>query len=356
MIVGLRVVKTVISIGISIAVARWLHLEPAHFAGIVSMLAVQPSVYRSLRHSLSHMASALLASVAGIVAAHIFGSGVLVFVIVTLLVMAVHVRLNRTTSLTVAVIVAINTIGTSDKLSGGTAAYYQLLLVWIGMTVGTVVNAIIKPVHREREEVLLAKSEGMLRALLYYIQLDLQAGRMTPYKPDMRTQIEEVRTYIEKGKRISKLIREDLWLSRSKDPGAGELFLVYETMVERIRDLVKALQKADLTGPERLRLIRAIGIVAGGQERLMKSGKRIPLAACLGRIATSSIPSGTGSDEMDRLFPYYKAYEALADYIRELEASRSLTANRPGHQAAAVSRRQLLLRQLQQSILPKRPL
>lgn len=332
MIVGLRVVKTVIAIGISIAIARVAHLEPAHFAGVVSMLAVQPSVYRSLHHSLSHMASALFASVLGIIAALVFGSGPIVIAAVSLLVMALHVRLSRTTSLTVAVIVAINTIGTSDKLDGSTAAYYQFLLVLIGMTVGTAVNALSKPAHREREDILLAKSEGMLRALLYFIQFDMQAGKMTPYKPAMRTQIEEVRSYIEKGKQVSRLIREDRWMGRKRDAGAGELFLIYETMVERIRDLVKALQKADLTHAEAGRLIRVIGIVAKGQERLIRHGKRIPLAEHLTRISRLSTHADQG--EMLRLFPYYQAYAALADYVREMEAARTAASARIDRKAA----------------------
>jgi uncharacterized membrane protein YgaE (UPF0421/DUF939 family) len=322
MIVGLRVVKTVISIGISITLARLLHIEPAYFAGIVSMLAVQPSVYRSLHHSLSHIVSALGAAIIGITAALAFGNGVLVFAAVSLLVMALHVKLAQTSSLTVAVIVAINTIGTSDKLDGSTAAFYQFSLILIGMTVGTAVNVVLRPVHREREGMLLSKSEGMLRALLHFIRIDLQKGRMTLYKPDMKLQIEEVRTYINKGKAVSKLIQEDRWLNRSKADESQNMFLIYEKMLERIRDLVKALQKANLSDPESTHLLRVIRIVIKGQERLVKKGKRIPFMLHLGTLGVSRLTSNTEQQEMLSRYAYYQAYEALSEYLEELEACR----------------------------------
>jgi len=330
MIVGLRVLKTMIAIAISISIARLLHLKPDHFAGIISMLAVQPSVFRSLHHSLSHIASALLASLAGIAAVYLFGNGAVVIAVLSFLVMAVHVKFRHTASLTLAVIVAINTMGTSSELAGGSAAYNQLMLVLIGMTVGTAVNAIRKPMHREREEALLNKSEGMLRALLYYIRIDVSLGKITPYKPDMRSQIEEVRDYIEKGKGVSQLIREDRWLNRGTT-GEGDLFRTYETMVERIRDISKALQKADLTHPEAERLARAIDLVIRGQERVVVERKHVPFRLLQRSLHPMLKGIKPESDDIARLFPYYQAYEALSDYVRELTAlqkkqSRAVTA------------------------------
>lgn len=314
MVVGLRVMKTVISIAISISIARLLHLEPDHFAGIISMLAVQPSVYRSLKHTLSHLASALFAALLGIGAAIVIGDYSIVIAAVALLVMAIHVKLRRTESLTLAVIVAVNTIGTSDELHGN-AAYHQLMLVVIGMLVGTAVNMIRKPVHREREEVLLVKAESMLRTLLYYIQHDLMVGRMTPYKPQMRMQIEEVRSYIETGKGISALIREDRWMNRSDPVEPGELFRTYETMIERVRDIVKALEKADLASVERQRFIRAIGLTVRLQERVMQ-GRKIHAGLMLKALRPELLRAVPG-EPPHLLFPYYQAYEALSEYVEQ---------------------------------------
>ncbi|MDF2723048.1 MAG: hypothetical protein K0Q59_2723 [Paenibacillus sp.] len=316
MIVGARVIKTVISIGISITIARLMHLSPDHFAGIISMLAVQPSVYRSLKHALSHLASALLAVLLGIGAALVFGDKAIVIAIVSLLLMAIHVKIGKTASLTLAVIVTVNTIGTSDELHGN-AAYHQLMLVVIGVLVGTAVNMIHKPVHRERQEVLLLKSESMLRTLLYYVQYDLMSSRMTPYKPQMRNQLDEVRGYIESGKEISGFIREDRWINKKQaKQETGEMFRACETMLERIRDLIKALQKADLTCGERARLIRAIGLTARLQERVVH-GQKIPVGLMLKALEPASLKLGEGAAPA-QLFPYYQAYESLSEYVQEL--------------------------------------
>ncbi|MDF2814611.1 MAG: hypothetical protein K0Q81_811 [Paenibacillus sp.] len=317
MIVGLRVVKTAVSIMISISIARLLGLEPDHFAGIISMLAVQPSVYRSLRHSLTNLASALFAALLGISMVELIGSSAPLIAAVAFLVMALHVRLKQTASLPLAVIVAVNTMGTADELFGS-AAFHQIALVLIGMTVGTAVNLLRRPVHSEREEVLLSKSEAMLRTLLYYVRIDLENGRMTPYKPQMRTQLDEVRDYIEKGQAVSQLIREDRWLGKESEPGQGSRFRIYETMVERIRDLIKALQKADLTHPEAKRLIRSIDIIIRFQERML-DGKRVPFVL-LERVLqpNTSQLDPRASNVVMNVFPYYQAYEALMDYTKEL--------------------------------------
>ncbi|WP_127586228.1 aromatic acid exporter family protein [Paenibacillus koleovorans] len=322
--IGLRVVKTAVSIMISIFIARLLGLEPDHFAGIISMLAVQPSVYRSLRNSMSNLASAMFAALLGISVVELTGSSTsFLIALVAFIVMALLVRLKKTASLPLAVIITVNTMGTADELFGS-AALHQLSLVLIGMTVGTAVNMIRRPVHHEREESLLTKAETMLRALLYYVSIDVENGRMTPYKPGMRQQIDEVRSYIEKGNAVSQLIREDRWLTKATQSpsGSGERFLTYETMVERIRDLIKALEKADLTLEEAARLKRAIWLLARAQERVI-SGKRVPfrlLNKALHPDETKLVPDGKALRD---LFPYYQAYEALREYGQEMPNMRS---------------------------------
>ncbi|GIP36939.1 hypothetical protein J31TS4_02190 [Paenibacillus sp. J31TS4] len=320
MFVGMRVIKTVIAVGLSIAAARALRLDPPHFAGIVSMLAVQPSLYRSFAQAMSHMASALFAALFGIGMALLFGNSSLTIALSVLLVMALHIGLGRTISLQLAVIVGINTMGTATQLHGY-AASHQILLVLIGMTVGTAVNAVHRPVHQERQEGLLTKSESMLRTLLHFIQLDLEAGRVTPYKPIMKRQIEDIRAYIEQGHAVSGLIREDRRFTRSEEPETGSIFRSYETMIERIRDLSKALQRVDIRHAEAVRLARAIGLVLQAQERIA-SGRTIrPGRICA--VLRPVLQETAGDPESLRaLFPYYQAYEALADYTRELHAAQ----------------------------------
>ncbi|RAV14428.1 hypothetical protein DQG23_31545 [Paenibacillus contaminans] len=318
--VGLRVLKTVISVAISITLARLLRLDPAHFAGIISMLAVQPSVYRSLHHSLSHIASALFAAMLGIAVCLLLGNLSIIIAAVSFIVMAIHIKLKRTASLQLAVIVTINTMGTFSQLSGS-AAYNQFMLVLIGMIVGTVVNVIIKPVHREREEVLLAKSESMLRVLLHYVRLDLKTGQMTPYRPYMRAQIEDVRAYIEKGRAVSQLIHEDRWLRRGEEQETASLFDAYESMVERIRDMIKVLQKADLRHPEAGRLIQAITLTIHVQERLL-AGRKAPVNMLLRSLRPDESRRYDENYGLQQVFVYYQAYEALGEYLSEFAASQ----------------------------------
>jgi uncharacterized membrane protein YgaE (UPF0421/DUF939 family) len=96
----------------------------------------------------------------------------------------------------------------TKNLSFGESACNQIILVLIGIGVATLINMLHEPIHQERAELLVTRAEGMLRSLLHFMMLELEANRSISY-PIMKEQIEQVRKYIEKGKEISNIISED---------------------------------------------------------------------------------------------------------------------------------------------------
>lgn len=318
--IGARVIKTSLAVAISILLARSFALDTPQFAGIVAVLAVQPSIFRTLRHGIQQTVSAIMGAVLGAFALYAVGSSFLVMGIAALLLMALHVKIRWTNSLLVAVVIAVNTMGTTH-LSFAESALNQIALVSIGMGVGTLINLLHKPVHEERAEVLLKQSEGMLRALLHYIYLDLREHRVTPYTSVMKEQIEHVRKYIEKGKEISGLIKEDSKFRLLPPKKTFSIFHSFEAMAERIRDMSKELQKVDAHHDELAFAKKAIRLVISIQENAM-SGKPthlLPVKKAIEKRRKEMWYRQELSEDLLSKLAFYNFYGYLKEYLREIE-------------------------------------
>jgi hypothetical protein len=317
-LIGARVVKTSLAVFLSILIARSLDLHTPHFAGIIAVLSVQPSIYRSLRYGLQHTISAVMGAAAGAYCLYHLGGSAVVMGVVAFLLMAVHVWIKWTNSLLVSVVIAINTLGTTS-LFFGDSALHQLALVLIGTGVGTLINICCQPVHGSREEYHLAQSEGMLRSLLYYMYIDLVRLRVTAY-PDMRKQIDEVKMFIEKGKAVSEMIDEDNRFRRLPRMNRLILFRTYESMAERIRDISKELQKVDVTCDETAFLRKAIPVLIRVQEQAI--AKQVPhivwLKAIIDNRRQALWKEPNFLLEIPTKLAFYNLYGYLLEYLREL--------------------------------------
>lgn len=308
--IGARVVKTALAVAFAILIARLLHLHQPQFAGIVAVLSVQPSLYRSFRHGFQQFASALMGALIGAVTMYLLGNSFVVMGIVVLVVMTLHVKIKWTNSLLLSVVIAVNTMGSTSEFFGE-SALNQLALVTVGTLAGALANLLSKPVHQERAEDLLAHSEGMLRALLYYISLDFGEGKVRPYL-EMRQQIKEVRTYIERGKEISGLIQEDKIFQRVpiRHDNLNAAFHVMESMVERIRGVSKELQEVDPAARESVYCYRAILLTVRVQEK--RTHSRL-LASILFRYQQKLLQEHDPS--VGNELPFSNVYQHLREYL-----------------------------------------
>ncbi len=311
--VGARVIKTSLAVTISILIAKSLHLYTYQFAGIVAVLSVQPSLYRSLRNGMQQTASAVLGAVTGAVAAFTVGGNFLSMGLIAFLLMVLHVRIKWTNSILVAVVIAINTMGTAG-LHFWEAALNQISLVLIGIGVGTLINLIHKPIHQERAELILTQAEGMLRALLHFILLDLQQNQITPYSM-MRDQIDEVCIYVKKGKEISGLVTEDRKFNKTPFKNTSNIFLSFETMLERIHDMTKVLSKIELMEDEVRFSQKSLLLLIRMQEKIIQ-GKRVNLKLLERVLDQKRNQMWKGFDDSEG---FYNLYGYINDYLKELE-------------------------------------
>ncbi len=155
--------------------------------------------------------------------------------------MGLHVRWHWTNSLLVAVVIAVNTIGAQGMsyLHGG---LNQLALVGIGIGYGNAINLLFRPTHRARSGSLLASCEKSVFQLIRVVHRDLERGIATPY-PVFRRTIDPRPESLEEGKRIAGYVREDQRYGRVVEENTLDAFHAIESMVERVRDMNKTLQR-----------------------------------------------------------------------------------------------------------------
>ncbi|MGZ4032413.1 MAG: FUSC family protein, partial [Tumebacillaceae bacterium] len=303
---------------------RSLHLQSPQFAGVVAVLSVQPSIYKTLRNGWQLICSAVIGALAGAVALYFLGNSFLVMGIVAFVLMTLHVKIKWTSSLQIAVVIAINALG-STSLFFGYSAMNQLGLVLTGTISGMLLNFFHKPIHQERAEVLVSQSEGMLRALLYYFYLDLQDNKVTPF-PEMKKQINEVRTYIERGQGVARLINEDARFRSTHTGDMLTLFRTFERMVGNIEDLSKSLQKMQTAHLEVVFLKKIILLIIQLQENKM-SGKHIHVQF-VSRILRKRMDGLWRHQHLfeqhAELVAFYLIYDILHEYLQALHSLKKI--------------------------------
>jgi uncharacterized membrane protein YgaE (UPF0421/DUF939 family)/predicted amino acid-binding ACT domain protein len=311
--VGARVIKTCLAVTLSILIAKSLNLYAYQFAGIIAVLSVQPSLYRSLRNGMQQTASAMLGAVFGAVALFTVGGNFLSMGLIVFLIMFLHVQIKWTNSLLVSVVIAINTMGTIG-LDFWQAAVNQMALVLIGTGIGTLINLIHKPVHQERAESILSQAESMLRVLLYYIILDLEKNQISPYSR-IKDQVDQIRAYIQKGKEISDLVIEDRKFRKIPYKNASKIFESFETMLERIHSMTRILSDIQLIDEEVNFSKRCLKLLVSMQEKIIQ-GKRLNLTLLNHVLEQKRNQMWKSSEDSEG---FYNFYGFVKEYLNELE-------------------------------------
>lgn len=237
---GARTLKTALAIMLSIATARSLHLPMPQFAGVVAVLAVQPSIHRSLRQGIRQWCSAIIGATAALLWLTLFGRSAWAIGLAALFVMGWHVRWRWTPSLLVAVVICINTMGASGPYLAG--AIHQLQLVGIGMGWGTALNLVFRPSHRRTAQRLREGCEKALAVLWRDLARDVDRGRLMPYAK-FRMRLEDLHARVDEARRFATYLDEDLHHLGRPASGLMPALRAMESAIERTRDIHRALER-----------------------------------------------------------------------------------------------------------------
>ena len=151
---GARVLKTGIAVVLTFFLANYIGLTPALIAGIASVNALQPNVYRSLETTWNQFRGNTIGAISAIIMVLLFGSNTLIIGLTVILVLAMLLffNLQSVSTLGVITVVAIMDVpigeemGTRDFL---TVAATRFSLVMIGVLVSLLVNLVFIPPRYE---------------------------------------------------------------------------------------------------------------------------------------------------------------------------------------------------------------
>jgi uncharacterized membrane protein YgaE (UPF0421/DUF939 family) len=321
--IGLRVLKTAVATSLSIYAASKLQLPGSTFAGVISILAMQQSMVRSLEVAKMQLASSLMGATLGSLIAFWAGGHPVIAGVLVYILFAIHLWLGWKTTMNLAVVTGINAL-LSFHGNFWYQVFGQILLVVIGVLSSLLVNLLGPTPYMEKTRMLIERVSGMQRGLLYMLYDDLSAKEKMPVRL-YEQQIGDVLAYIEEAQHYAELLLEDRWIPMRRSDGMKTIrsLHIMERQMESIRMMARSVQqiKAD---HELLPLVQKLLRVMIRVQRHLFAGRRIPLRlldSCFAnmdrRFAVLDLP-GT-REKFLAWAGLYQFYDALKTFYEKLK-------------------------------------
>ncbi|WP_349409500.1 FUSC family protein [Pseudalkalibacillus sp. SCS-8] len=104
---GARIIKTGVAIALALYITLFLNLESASFAAIAALFAIQPTIYRSYQTIIEQVQSNLIGATLAIVAVQTLGNAPIVIGLVSVLIIAINIKLKIESTIPLAIVTMI---------------------------------------------------------------------------------------------------------------------------------------------------------------------------------------------------------------------------------------------------------
>lgn len=143
---GARILKTGIAIILAISIASLLPSDAGMItvAGIAAVVAMQPSVYRTLKTIVDQFQGNVIGAILAIVMVSIFGKNIIIMGATVILLIAILFKLKIEHVATLATVTALIIMGQHSG-SFYWSAFYRFILVMIGVLSSFIVNMTFLP-------------------------------------------------------------------------------------------------------------------------------------------------------------------------------------------------------------------
>ena len=170
--IGARIVKTGITLVLSLYISQTLNLEPEIFAAIAATLAIQPSIYRSWQYGIEQIQANVVGATIAIFAATYINNNPIIVAIVIMIVIGINLQLKFERSIPLSIVTVL-----SIMEGGGLHSNFLLfavdrfLLILIGILSALIVNTFLFPPKYDQRLIKSLKNieeqmNSMLRIIL----------------------------------------------------------------------------------------------------------------------------------------------------------------------------------------------
>lgn len=276
--IGGRVIKTGAAVGLAVFVAQLFRLEPGTFAGVVALLSVQRSFYRSVHQSLKRIGSIVVGTSVGAIFAFTFGHSPVTVVFVTIIVILLCLRLNWQDSIVLGTVTAVSSMTFYSEIFF-TYAGRQMLLALIGVSCALSVNYLFMPCHKNEVEGKLEIIERRLGKLLWFVYEELIRIRgQNINSKEFEDQVCELHRQIKEGVSLVKLLREEQrykFLDTTPSEQYLTAFQIFSSGTDRVLGMYHLAEKIKVDVPQIYPIAKLLRILVRVQQRIFY-GRHVP--------------------------------------------------------------------------------
>ncbi len=196
--IGPRIMKTGIAVALAILVTETLNVDYGLIAVITAVVAMQPSIMRSITHMKETVISTIIGVVFALAGTYIFGLHPISIGITVMLAIAANIRLGWVKTVNITIItIAVIMLSSSDTINF-MELVNRLSLIFIGILSAFLVNMLVfPPNHQKILYGLLKKATEQTTFLLRYIpSKTMKIKEMHDKEAEIEDTIKEIKDYI----------------------------------------------------------------------------------------------------------------------------------------------------------------
>ncbi len=250
---GARILKTGVAVTLALYITMLLNIEPATFAAVAAVFAVQPSVYRSYRTILEQFQANVIGAIVAVVFTLAFGNEPFVIGIGAILIIAICLKLKIEKTISLAVVTLILIMETT---SGNfyLFALSRFSVIMIGVLCSFVVNLFFLPPKHETKlfQKITTNTENVTQWLRLMIRNDADHMALKEDLQKLRNEMIEINNFY-------LLYKEERdYLKKTEYPKGRKLVLFRQmiTTTEKATAVLKNLhfhEQSILDLPEEMR-------------------------------------------------------------------------------------------------------
>lgn len=236
---GARILKTGIAIILAISIASLLPSDAGMItvAGIAAVVAMQPSVYRTLKTIVDQFQGNVIGAILAIVMVSIFGKNIIIMGATVILLIAILFKLKIEHVATLATVTALIIMGQHSG-SFYWSAFYRFILVMIGVLSSFIVNMTFLPPKFETK--IYYNSLNITTDIFKWFNLVLNDVTEFNY---VKQDLESLRQRVVKLEQLFEFYKEERSLTKKYARAQTRTKILFKEIVLSTRDAYDVLKR-----------------------------------------------------------------------------------------------------------------